>query len=340
MENEVKEYQLNDVYAQTIKDKLLNSVTFQLTSNCNWRCKHCFLPNHNNAEQLTIEEITSTFCELRECGVFDLILTGGEIFCRKDIMTIIAKAREMFFEVFLYTNISLLDEDTIKSLAQLHIAEISCTIFSLDEDIHDSITGVKGSLKKVLENVMLIKKYNIPLQIKTILMNVNKNEYKELRDFCKVNMFSYKVDPCIFPQSDGNLAPLKLRLSDSQLLEVMKDIDVINGYSSKRRDKNDYICSNIRHSLTIDDQGDVYPCINLFTKIGNIKENNIRKIWDSSKLLRDIQDATWGDLEDCFKCSKKDQCVRCAGIALLEDGNIFGKSSIACSVANARCKVY
>lgn len=49
-------------------------------------------------------------------GVFELTLTGGEIFCGPDIMEIIAKARSMFFKVILFTKVSLLDEDKIRML--------------------------------------------------------------------------------------------------------------------------------------------------------------------------------------------------------------------------------
>lgn len=38
------------------------------------------------------------------------------------------------------------------------------------EKIHDEIAQKDGALKKCLNNIELLKKYNIPVEIKTIIM--------------------------------------------------------------------------------------------------------------------------------------------------------------------------
>ena len=150
-----------DVHTLAAENGTLTVATIELLTKCNWRCQHCYLPSHVD-EGLSKNVIFDVLDQLRDLGCFELALTGGEIFYREDCMDIIRKARELGFSVFLLTNISMLDESKIKELADLYISNISCSIFSLDEDIHDSITGVKGSLRKALENIMLIKKFNIP----------------------------------------------------------------------------------------------------------------------------------------------------------------------------------
>lgn len=92
---------------------------------------------------------------------------------------IFEQLREKGFKVILLTNISLLTEEQMQRLAGLYISEISCTVFSLDPEIHDYVTGVNGSLNKTLENIRLIKKYELPLTIKMIVTNINYNEWKK-----------------------------------------------------------------------------------------------------------------------------------------------------------------
>lgn len=127
------------VYSRAIKNRNLVSAVIELCAKCNCKCKHCYFPSHESLG-LPKEKIFNIFDQLRKLGCFEITLTGGEMFCRNDIMDIIRKSSEMHFNTVLYSNVSLLNEEKIKKLSELYIKEISCTIFSLDEDIHDSIT--------------------------------------------------------------------------------------------------------------------------------------------------------------------------------------------------------
>ena len=182
--------EIKNIYEYAKKNNVLMNVTIELLTNCNWKCKHCYIPKHNN-NGLKKEELFSLFEELRGLGCFEITFTGGEMLLREDIMHILKNAREMFFNVILFTNVSLLNEEKIKKLSDIGVFQISCTIFSLNEDIHDEITGIKGSLKETLKNIKLIKKYRIPLEVKTILMKTNKFEYKQIQSFCDKNDFKY-----------------------------------------------------------------------------------------------------------------------------------------------------
>lgn len=88
-------------------------------------------------------------------------LTGGEIFLREDLFDIIEYARNLYMRVFLLSNATLLNEQIAARLADLSIANFSTSIYSLDENVHDNITGKKGSLKSTLKNIQLLKEYNI-----------------------------------------------------------------------------------------------------------------------------------------------------------------------------------
>ncbi|MBU5591839.1 radical SAM protein [Clostridium sp. MSJ-4] len=329
----------SEIYDLAEKNNTLVNVIIELLTKCNWKCKHCYIPSHDN-EGISKEVLFDMFTQLRQLPCFDLTLTGGEIFYRKDIMDIIRKAREMNFNLTLLTNVSLLDEEKIKELAHLYINQISCTIFSLDENIHDSITEIPGSLKKALNNIMLIKKYGIPLEIKTIVMKQNYNSFKDVEIFCSENGFQFKVDAEIFSKNNGDSAPHQLKMSENQLQEVLVDIDKMRGFSIHKHSANEPICPIIKSSISINSNGDVYPCNKYFYKIGNIYDNSINHIWNDNSLLNKIKNLQWKDLLKCFECENNEYCSRCPGVALLEDGNLLGKSSLACEFANVRYKLY
>ena len=339
MSNDNNILKIVDMFSLANKNKTLMSITIELLTKCNWKCKHCFLPTHCSYG-LQKDEIFDIFEQLRELGCFEITFTGGELFFREDAMEIIKKAREMYFDVVLFTNVSLLNENKIKELSELYVSQISCTIFSLDEKIHDTITGIKGSFKRAMENIMLIKKYNIPLEIKTIFMKMNSDSFEDLKLFCFENGFKYKADHSIFRKNDGDCTPQLLSLTEVQLEKLLPKIDDLIGYSPTPRQVEEHVCPSIRNSLFIDHEGVIYPCNRFFIKLGDIYNSSISEIWNNSKELRMLQDVKWGDVKECIECANNKYCVRCPGVALLEDGNMFSKSSLACNIAKTREKLY
>lgn len=327
------------IYNLARENNTLINVIIELSTKCNWNCKHCYLPSHDN-NGLSKEVLFDLFSQLREIGCFDLSFTSGEIFYRKDIMDIIKKARSMSFNLTLLSNISLLNEEKIKQLSNLYISLISCTIFSLDEKIHDSITGIPGSLKRALNNVFLLKKYNIPLEIKTIIMKENYDSYKQLKDFCTKNDFQYKIDHDIFSKNNGDSSPKQLKMSTKQIQEVLLDLDKLKDFKAHKHLEDEPICPVVSHCCSIDCDGNISPCNKFFVSIGNIYQNTIDEIWNNNPKLDKLRSLKWGDLNECINCKNNEYCYRCPGVALLEDGHLLGRSSLACEFADARSILY
>lgn len=326
-----------DLYSLASEYKTLLSVTIELTTMCNWRCKHCYIPQYNK-EGLSKERLFRLFKELREMGTFEVVFTGGEIFMRKDALEIIAEARKNFFDVKLFTNISLLNEDIICELSNLYISQVSGTLFSLNEDIHDSITRVNGSLKKTLGNLILLKKHNISVEIKHILSSENEDTIEEMEQYCKKNGFKYLVTTNIFSQTDGDNGPKKLRVGKCFLNKNITRIDKIRDFHCYSRDSDTYACNATRYSCTIESDGSFLACNNLNIKIDNILEKEIAEIWKKSEVLRYIQEKKFETLKNCPSCELQAFCNRCSGIALLEDGDIWGCTSMEREIATERMK--
>ena len=230
------------------------SVMIELLTNCNLNCEHCYLPSHTN-KGLDYDTIKSLFKELRDLGIVNVSLTGGEIFLRKDIFKIIELARNCHMRVFLLSNGTLLDERKVLKLIDLNIAEFSTTIFSMNPEVHDSITGVKGSLSKLLENLEYFKGSNISIRIKTPLMKKNVSGYLDVYEYCKENGYDFLTSPLIFSKNDGDESPKNLRVCDKTLKQILPQIDLINRNDHLHVD--DVPCAALFYSFAIDSFGDV-----------------------------------------------------------------------------------
>jgi radical SAM protein with 4Fe4S-binding SPASM domain len=330
-----KEFSIKELINEYEDNYRIYSVTFEILSLCNWRCKHCYVNDYS--QKLDYYLIIDALIQFRELGVFEIVFTGGEIFCRDDILDIIREARHLGFKVTLFTNVSLLNEKIIIILQQLNISLISCTLFSLDTLTHDGFTNCKGSLYNVLYNIEIIKQYKIPLEIKMIVTNFNVNEIKKIFDFCQSNGFNFKPEISLYSKWDGNNSPKQYMLEITELSKCISEFDKMATHEFLNSDRDeDYVCRQTRYSVSINPYGNINPCNRLPVNLGNISKSRISEIWESSDDLKVISNLKWKDIIKCNNCKMKKYCVRCTGAALLEDGGILEKSSLACNISVAR----
>lgn len=325
-----QEISLNTVAQLAMKNRFPHVATIELLSICNFRCIHCYIPKHDNAG-MPYANVIDLLHQLREMGTFSLVLTGGEIFLRHDIMNIISVARKMGFSVSLLSNASLLNEGIIRELAELYINSFSTTVFSLNPIINDMITGSVGSLEPLLENVLLLRKYNIRTEVKTPLMKYNAFAYRQLIPFCEKHGLQYTPSTLIMPRSNGDKSVSALRLSDADFAVVLDEIETLlsgSKDSQQHFDCDGLPCPSIRNSISIDCMGNIYPCNSRFYKVGNINETTLADIWNHSEGYRYLNSLRNSDLHECCSCDLRDCCTRCPGNALLEDGDMLKCSTL------------
>lgn len=330
------EINIKDVYA---RNNYMYMAIIELTTNCNFRCKHCFIEQHDK-DGLSCEEIFNLLKQLRDFGVYEVQFTGGEIFTRKDIMPIIRYARTLKFKVAILTNASLLTDAIISELNSLYVEVVSTTLFSLSNEINDKITSVQNSSSKVVENILKLSKTSMRSEIKTIVMRDNANEYQDIQNFCICNNIHYTATEGLFPTTNGNDFPRHLKMDYDQLCRNIGCLDKIRFGNHYKEEKlpDDPICCELHYSLFIDANGDVYPCNLWFKKLGNIKSSDISDIWNTP-FLNLIRNTTWKDLPVCSSCENSAFCIRCSGIVDTLKGNYLLEDPYACRTASARHKI-
>ncbi len=328
------EQYIDEIYKIAHDNNILLSLTIELLTYCNENCVHCYIPKHNlkGIETKKIKEIISEF---RAMGGLNLTLTGGEIFLRDDLFEIIQYARSLNLRVFLLTNATLISKDIAVKLKELSVTEISVSVYSLDEKIHDQITRYRGSLKRTLQALEYAKEVRLPVTVKTPLMELNKYSYRDLKIFCKENGYKYMASSIIFSKSNGDSSVKELSIKDENLCSIVKEIESLE--STTKHNAYEEACGCLKYMLAIDAEGNIYPCNSLYYKVGNVYMDTLTEIWGRGK-LKEIQNIKKTDLPYCSKCKLKKVCSRCPGLALLEDGDYMGCSSTA--YKNARLRLY
>jgi len=322
-------YETNKKRAKDILFKQLNFLrqrpllaNIELTYRCNLRCRMCGVWKRGLATrpswELSCEEYSKLFQDLKGLGTSQITLSGGEPLLRDDIGRILGGLRGLNIRVNIFTNATLLGKKIALILIENRVNKVIVSVDGYGYT-HDLVRGVKGCFDKTISGVKnLIEakrelKSTLPaIDFHTTISKLNVASLDRLDGLCKelgVN-FSFQPvsetdissvknsilgklrvgSPRYLPHQDSlyltNEDVLilrgKLRNVGSNLyvriMDSISDKDLIGGRLPVRR------CFVTRDVLFVDPRGNVYPCTNLDGYfLGNIQEKSIKQIWNGSK---------------------------------------------------------
>jgi MoaA/NifB/PqqE/SkfB family radical SAM enzyme len=213
---------MREMGAKALRLGLPLSVHLDLTYRCNERCVHCYLDHEDHGEMSTAE-ILDLLDQLAEAGVFFLILSGGEIFLRKDLFEIVEYARKLQFSVKLKTNAVLLREASARRIAALGVQMVQISVYSHRPEVHDKITKVRGSLKRTIEGARLLRANGVRVQFANVLMKHNASDYPQVQALAAEMGVGYNLDATITPMMDGDRSIVDLNITPEELEQVYRE---------------------------------------------------------------------------------------------------------------------
>ena len=145
---------------------------------------------------------------------------------------IVSVADNLGFRISFFTNGSLMKENDAVFLATLkNLKEVQFSLYALDEEIHDSITGVKGSCYGTKNAINMLRSRRIPLFESCPLMKENKTAVLDVMRWCDDNDIPSCADIFIFGSSDYKGTNLSHRLSWNDIQdffdETMKENSLV-----------------------------------------------------------------------------------------------------------------
>src|SRR5215208_4406490 len=135
-------------------DRLPMGAVYEATMRCNLHCEFCYVGDFLNLEgewrqELTLDALDKAFPQ--QDGL-QISLTGGEIFMRKDILSVLDLFKEKGYACgYLTTNGTIINQERAEALADLAAAgflkHISVSIDGPGE-LHDIARGQKGTFER------------------------------------------------------------------------------------------------------------------------------------------------------------------------------------------------
>ncbi|MEX2661305.1 MAG: radical SAM protein [Vicinamibacterales bacterium] len=156
-------------------DRLPQGAVYEATMRCNLHCEFCYVGDFLNLEgewrtEMDLDALRKAFPQQDD---FQVSLTGGEIFMRKDILSVMDLFREKGYTCgYLTTNGTIITEERAEALADLAAAgflkHISVSIDGPRER-HDVARGLKGTFDRTTEGLRRLqaaaRRKNAPLRV-------------------------------------------------------------------------------------------------------------------------------------------------------------------------------
>lgn len=294
-----------------------------LTYRCDNKCLHCYTGGPRITSELSTNDWFKIINKIFTIGIPQVVFTGGEPTLRSDLPKLIRYAEDRGLVSGVVTNgRKLKDTDFVDDLLKAGIDHIQITIESHDEQVHDRITGVKGSWRETVEGL----KNTIASPVYTIT-NTTLNQYNAsdiletiqylhslgLEEFaCNGLIYSGKAPEIAkdFALDEVKLAPLLTKIRDYALTLGMNLIwytptqyCIFNPLELELGIKS---CTACRISMCVEPTGAVIPCQSYFKQLGNILKDDWKSLWNHPLCL-EIRNKKYVP-DKCEDCIQLDIC--------------------------------
>ncbi|HWP98641.1 MAG TPA: radical SAM protein [Syntrophomonadaceae bacterium] len=334
---------------------------FEITPRCNLACKMCYIANpgsdYNPASQeLSAADWIRLAEEAREAGMINLLLTGGEVFMRKDFRELYEALKGMGFLIKIYSNGTLIDSETAAWLGSIKPFQVEITLYGASAETYGKVTGHPEAFSKAISGIDCLLKEGIPLKLRTTVVRDNYRDFDEIARIAEERELKWGVVNYIMPvRKDTGRMSETYRLPPD--LQIEYETGVEEYFAGKQEDSRQSLdfeeFSNDPYAAAPDEQLNAYKCLagktafwitwrGEMTPCSSIDETGIYPLrsgfqtaWDGLKNFCDLTPVC----EECVQCIYREKCMTCPARLKLETGSFDIKSSYLCELAKRKSSI-
>ena len=317
---------------------------FELTSNCNFDCRMCYVHSGSHREAMSARKWIELGRSARDAGMVFLLLTGGEPFLRKDFKEIYSALVEMGLLISINTNASLIDDNMFDFLVRHPPLRMNISLYACNNAVYEDLCG-KPACDVVMHNIRRLHDAGIGVKINASVTPYNASEIEGIYAFgeavgvpvqattymyppIRINSCQYGCSPARFTAEEAARYMLKCReqyMTPEQLriscnIRVDEDTDCAASEGEHMR------CRAGRTAFWVTWDGRMLPC-GMFPDEGfQILDMGFDAAWKA------VQEYTQTIRmpKDCVGCSHKNRCSACAASVLAETGSTSIRPAYIC----------
>ena len=327
------------------------TLQWHITERCNLRCSHCYQEG-GSEEELSYDELLQVLEQFKSllgaCNAFanlehaspiggHITVTGGEPFIRRDFLELLevfaANARYISFSIL--TNGSFIDDAMARRLRQLGPTSIQLSIEG-GQATHDGIRGA-GDLERTVGAAERLVREGIRTHVS---FTAHRGNFREFADVARLGrrigvarVWSDRLIPwgTGAAMKDQILTPDETR----EFLEIMRaerldaerdpscrtEIAMHRALQFLAAGGTPYHCGAGERLITLQANGDLYPCRRMPIRVGNVMERSLCDLYFHTELFQELRDPD-RIAEGCGTCEHATTCgggLKCLSYALTGD---------------------
>lgn len=165
----------------------MSTIHLNITQACNQKCFFCVrsMAPTQPPKLSTLIEYAST---QRKKGATSCIITGGEPFVSPFIFDLLKAIKEQgYARVTIQTNAVMLSSphvvEAVSNICAGMRCDFSISLHTLDEALHEAITGKRGHIEKIKEALCNLKAAGLPFCTNTVIFKRNVNQLKDVSQY-------------------------------------------------------------------------------------------------------------------------------------------------------------
>ena len=315
----------NNAGGNIIKIDELMSINIAITYKCMLKCKMCNIWKINDPDEVSIEGWKRFIRDLRgrTDKAFMINFSGGEPLSKAGILDLVNFCSLQNFRTYIGTNAYLIDENIARQIADSGLSVIGLSLDSFYEDIHDSLRGVNGVYRRVMQAIDNLDRFSgnhLRIVISTIIMEKNLDSIIQLaRWVCsddRLSGITFQVimqpfnDPLdadwqkkekysfLWPQDSRRVRDVideLIRLKTGENHKILNPLSQLQSfkayYENPKKFSNEGRCKIAGNAIDIEARGTVKLCFNI-EAVGNIKDNKLEDILNSQKTIEAVETMT------------------------------------------------
>jgi len=330
------------------------SVGLQITGACNLSCRYCFYADSmERLDDLPQRDWLAFFEELGRLGIFDVTLSGGEPFVRRDLFDLIDGIVENRMRYCILSNGTLIDERVLGRFEvgkrRLRLDYIQVSIDGSRAEIHDK--SRPGSFDQAIRGLRLLKDAGFPVEVRVTINNHNVDDLENIARLLieEIGLSGFGTNEAS-PIGAGCANRGDMALTPKAQLEAMRRIEILleryprrikaqAGPQAKLRMYRQMeharatgemapdwamgclsACGCVFSKIDILHDGTIVPCCMLpGVALGRIGQDSLADVWRSHPQLwaiRERRSIPMSEVEGCRDCEWNAYCNgSCPGIA-------------------------
>ncbi len=326
----------------------LHTLHFNVTNTCNLSCSFCYINAvKEKTTDLDIPQIRKLAAEAASVGGKRVIISGGEVFVRKDWLEILEAFADQGFALSIVSNGTLISPERVARVAEFADCNI---LISLDGDRanHDDIRGREGAHEETVSEIAALREAGIDVQVNATIIKRNLADVPFLarlsRDLNVPVRFSL-LNP--YNGRGPNLAPdaldveeiLRLRQFCHELRQqgsrVFLNIPPLLLHAEDVLPIRSPSCGWTKSYCGVTYDGNVTICgvagADESLYVGNVTETPFDELWLTAPLFERLRSMDHHDLTGiCGRCPVKAECGGACRLSAYKSKDDFAASYSMC----------